>query len=262
MNTTADPVILDLEPIERRPEPEANSPAVTDNSPAGMMLAAMRQGASLETVEKMMALQERWEANEARKAYNEAMACFKAEAIEIIKRKEVDFTNRTGNRTHYKHAELSDVVTAVGPALSRHGFSWSWSLKQDKAWIEVTCTLKHRLGHSESVSLGAPPDDSGGKNTIQSIVSAKTYLERHTLKAICGVAEKGADNDGGGDPKAKKTEIPPELLQAARDAAMGGWKALAKWIQSRSEAERKLLDPESDNLKAAAKEADAKGVAK
>jgi hypothetical protein len=94
----------------------------------------------------------------------------------------------------------------VAPALSKHGFSYSWATRQERdgrsiVWIEVTCTLKHRLGHSESVTLGGPPDISGNKNPIQQVVSTVTYLERHTLKAITGVSEKGEDDDGQGGPE-------------------------------------------------------------
>lgn len=167
------------------------------NSPMGMMLAAMQQGATLEQVEKMMDLQQRWEEREAEKAFNDALAAFKAEAVEVIKRREVDFSSQKG-RTHYKHAELSDVVEAVGPALSKHGFSWSWKTSQEGASIRVTCILKHRQGHSDSVSLEAGADQSGNKNSIQAIASTVTYLQRHTLKAITGVSEKGDDDDGRG----------------------------------------------------------------
>lgn len=188
--------IIEMEKSQTAIAPkQQNTTALSENSPAGMMMAALDRGATLEQVEKMMDLQERWEANEARKAYNDALASFKAEAVEIIKRKEVDFKTSSG-RTTYKHAELADVVEAVGPALSKHGFSWSWTPSQSSGTIKITCTLRHRLGHAESVSLEAPPDQSGGKNTIQAIISTKTYLERQTLKSICGVAEKGEDTDG------------------------------------------------------------------
>lgn len=252
--------ILDLTPVEER-QPTTNLPAVVaDNSPASMMLRALGQGATLEQVEKMMDLQERWEKREAEKAYNDAMAAFGAEAIEIIKRKQVDFANSKGGRTQYKHAELSDVVDAVKPALARHGFSYRWNTEQTPDWLSVTCILKHRLGHSESCTLGGAPDDSGGKNRIQAVKSTKSYLERQTLEAICGVAEKGEDNDGAGVPVTPP--IPPELLAEARAEAMKGWKPFSAWIKARTEQERNLLVPESDNLKAAAKAADAKGVAK
>jgi hypothetical protein len=44
--------------------------------------------------------------------------------------------------------------------------------------------------------LESAPDESGGKNSIQAIASAVSYLERYTLLAATGLAVKGMDNDG------------------------------------------------------------------
>ncbi len=201
------------------PQRELAAPAdqVPANSPMGMMMAAMKQGATLDQVEQMMNLQQRWEEREAEKAFNDALAAFKSEAVEIIKRKTVDFTGQKG-RTHYKHAELSDVVEAVGPALSKHGFAWSWKTHQEKDLIRVTCILKHRQGHTDSVSLEANADQSGSKNNIQAIASTVTYLQRHTLKAITGVSEKGDDTDGRGLSDEDQA-IVDEWVQAVESAA-------------------------------------------
>ena len=226
---------------------------IAPNSPAAMMMSAMSQGASLEQIEKMMDLQDRWERKEAEKAYNAAFAAFKSEAVRIIKGREVTDGPLRGRA----YAELHDVVDAVTPALSRHGLSASWKLTRDeKDWIEVTCTLKHTSGHSESVSMGGPPDSGGAKNALQARASTKSYLERYTLKAICGVAEGGDDTDGNPPPAA----VPLELLAAAREAAMGGWKSLSDWIKTRTPDERAALEPESYALKKAAKDADSKGA--
>ena len=200
--------VLELTPVAgqapRPTELQTSAPA----SPAVLLQMAIAQGADLDRLERLMALQERWEAGNAKKAYDDAHAAFKGEAVEIIKRKLVDFPNSKGGRTTYKHAELSDVVDALAPALSKHGFSWKWTPIQTKDWIDVTCTLTHKAGHSESVTLGAAPDQSGGKNSIQAIISTKTYLERHTLKAITGVAEKGEDDDGkGAEPLPDPLEV-------------------------------------------------------
>ena len=203
--------------VEQTPSgPSTRIDGPAPNSPMGMMLAAMQQGATLEQVEKMMDLQERWEHREAEKAFNDALAAFKAEAVEVIKRREVDFTSAKG-RTSYKHAELSDVVEAVGPALSKHGFSWSWKTHQEGGIIRVTCILKHRQGHSDSVYLEAGADQSGNKNSIQAIASTVTYLQRHTLKAITGVSEKGEDTDGAQADSAQ--EIIADWIAAAEAAA-------------------------------------------
>lgn len=180
-------------------------------TPMSMLAVAVQRGMDVATIKDLMDLQQRWEKGEAERAYNEALAAFKAEAVEIIKRKRVNFTNNAGKITDYKHAELADVIEAVGPALSRHGFAWGWKTKQENGGIEVTCELRHKLGHMETVTLSAPPDDTGGKNKVQQIVSTVTYLERHTLKAACGVSEKGDDGDGAG------------AIGAMSEAEIGAW---------------------------------------
>lgn len=190
--------ILELEEVPSKP---ANtSLSVPDSSPAGMMLSALQQGANPDQIERMMALQERWDATEARKAYNVAFAAFKAEAVHIVKNRRVE----NGPLAGKSYAELHAVVDALTPALSQHGLSASWKLtKDEKDWMEVTCYLRHSAGHEESASMGGPPDAGGAKNAIQARASTKSYLERYTLKAICGVAEGGDDNDGaGGAPDA------------------------------------------------------------
>lgn len=238
--------------VQQEAHAVAAQAAPIDSSPFGRMLAAQQAGVSLEQVERMMAMQVEWERREAEKAYNGAFAAFKAEAVRVIKGRKVTDGPLRGKA----YAELHDVVDAVTPALSKHGISASWKLTKDQPdWMEVTCTLKHVSGHCESVSMGGPPDTGGAKNVLQARGSTKSYLERYTLKAICGVAEVDDDTDGN-QPQA----IPLDLLAEARNAAMGGWKSLATWIKARTDAERLLLEPESHNLKKAAKAADQGGT--
>lgn len=173
--------------------------SMPESSPFGMMLTALGRGASLELVESAMKLQERWEANEARKAYVKAMADFKAEPLEIFKRKKVGYETSQGGFVGYKHAELSHITDVVVPAMARHGLSHRWDLQQSNNRIVVICTITHRLGHSESVSLDGAPDNSGKKNGIQQVASTITYLQRYTLLAATGLATKDdADDDGKG----------------------------------------------------------------
>lgn len=184
------------------------------DSPMGMMLSAMQHGASLEQVEKMMDLQERWSKAEAKKAYDAAFAAFKAEAVSIVKGRKVTDGPLKGK----SYAELHDVVNAATPALSAHGLSSFWRLtKDEKDWMEVTCYLRHVGGHEESVSMGGQPDGGGAKNAIQARASTKTYLERYTLKSITGLAEEGDDTDGNA-PKGKDLSLTPEQAKNLRAA--------------------------------------------
>lgn len=169
-------------------------------TPAQLLAMAVQQGADLDRLEKLMDLQERWEANEARKAFTAAMTGFKAEPIQIIKAKHVEFRARDGDVTSYNHAELSDITDAVGPALAKHELSYRWDIRQEGPAITVECILTHVRGHSERVTMTAPPDASGKKNAIQQVASTTTYLQRYTLLAITGMSTKGMDDDArGGD---------------------------------------------------------------
>jgi hypothetical protein len=219
-------------------------------TPALLLQMAVQQGADLEKLEKLMALQERWEKNEARKAFDTAFAAFKAEAVRIVKNRAVTAGPLSGK----KYAELFSVVNAVTPALSLHGLSSSWAITRDEPdWLEVTCTIKHSAGHSESVSMGGPPDVGGAKNPIQARASTVSYLQRYTLKAITGLSEQDDDDDGGQGQQ--EGEEHPKL-QAGRDAAMSGMKSLTDWWGKLSAQDRKALNAEFPRLRAAAQNAD------
>lgn len=183
-----------LELIEQAPREVAPAQVSTVATPAMLLQIAVQQGADLDKLERLMALQERYEASEARKAYNEAFSRFKAAAVRLVKNKQVTAGPLSGKT----YAELHAVVNAVTPELSANGLSASWRItKDEKDWIEVTCSLSHVLGHCESVSMGGPPDAGGAKNGIQARASTVSYLERYTLKAILGLSEQDDDNDAG-----------------------------------------------------------------
>lgn len=192
--------------IEARPEPQTT--AVT---PMQMLAHAMERGADLDQLQKLMDLQERYEATQARRQFNEAFAAFKAEAIVIVK----STTIKDGPLAGKKHANLFDVVAAATPKLSAHGLAISWRLTKDEpGWMEVTCTLRHIGGHSESVSMGGAPDTGPGRNAIQARGSTKNYLERYTATAILGLAAKEQDDDGMGGAAASITDKQAADLQA------------------------------------------------
>lgn len=207
METRTDTRVADAEsldvasPVDRLPALQLQTPpsvaALTRGpDPVDRVIALVQAGVTMDQIREILVMQREHEAHEAHKAFNRAFASFKAKAQSIVKSKHVEFTTRTG-LTSYDHAELFDVVETLTPTLSEFGLSTSWSIpEQHRDWIVIECRLRHELGYSEAVRMGGPPDESGGKNAIQAISSAKTYLERQTMKAICGVAEKGTDHDG------------------------------------------------------------------
>jgi hypothetical protein len=162
-------------------------------TPMEMLNAAVTRGDSIDKLERLMDLNDRWEKAQAKKAFLEAKAAFKAVAPSILRDKE-----NKQYKSHY--ASIGNLVNTTNEALSKHGFDASWDYDQTDTTIKCTCTLKHVQGHSESVTLGGPPDVSGAKNPLQQIKSTTTYLRIATFEAVTGIATKdgAADDDGNG----------------------------------------------------------------
>ena len=175
-------------------KPKENQVVKTSVSPNELIKQAISTGADLDELDKLLTLQERWESNEARKAYHQAMADFKANPPKIDKDRKVSYA-AGGGKTTYSHASLANVTQKINSELSKHGLSASWTTKQNGD-IVVTCKITHSKGHSEETTLSAPADTSGSKNNIQAIGSTITYLERYTLLALTGLATFDQDDDG------------------------------------------------------------------
>lgn len=147
-----------------------------------------------EKLEQVMELQERYEANEARKAYNKAMSLFSASAPALSKNAHVNYTGQKGV-TDYKHITLGYALGQIQPVLGQYGLSLTWKTEQGEGGVRVTARVTHEGGHYEETTLFSPPDSSGGKNPIQSLGSAVTYLKRYTAFALLGL-ESIEDDDG------------------------------------------------------------------
>jgi hypothetical protein len=217
-------------------------PGVPDTplaTPMQMLSIAVQRGVDTAQLEKLMDLHQRWEANEARKAFVTAMTAFKSEPSRIVKTKEVNIPGGA----KFKHATLADVVDGVVSNLSKHGLSHRWVTEQVDRLVKVTCVITHESGHSESAEMSAPPDDSGKKNGIQQIGSTITYLQRYTLMAACGLAASDMqDDDGRGHGAPKKPQEPAGYENWAADmealADEGSARLQEAWKGSKDEFRR------------------------
>jgi len=162
-------------------------------TPMEMLSRALERGADLSVLEKLMDLQERHERNQAKKAFDAAIAAAKAEIKPIIR-------NRTGNNSK-KYADFAAYAEGVDAILAKNGLNYRHRSQQPEKEIAVTCILSHRDGYAEDTTLKSPPDTTGNKNAIQAIGSTITYLQRYTLALALGLAS-AEDDDGqaaGGD---------------------------------------------------------------
>lgn len=237
MNT--DPIDVEVTDVATghpdAPGPQtAGAALVTTNSPyMAMATRAMEMGA-VDQLDKLLDLQLKWDAARAARAFTAAMAAFKADPIVIEKKKLVEFTTGNGDTTSYRHATLAAVVDAVVAGMGKHGLSHRWDVKQEGGQVAVTCTVTHRDGHSEAVTMQAAPDASGKKNAIQQVASAVTYLQRYTLMAATGVAAADMQEDDGRSYGAAEVELITDeqlvTLTDLVDAYVSNHEAFMAWI--------------------------------
>ena len=161
-------------------------------SPSDVVRYALKQeGVTVDQLEKLLIIEERYKAGLAKQAFHKAVAEFKKNPPRITKDKK---------NSQYKsmYTTLGNLVNTVNPELSKQGLSASWEIKQNGT-IEVTCVLTHSMGHSERTSASAPADTSGSKNAIQQIKSTITYLKAVTFESITGLASTDANYDDDGN---------------------------------------------------------------
>lgn len=210
-------------------------------TPADLVRYAMDTNADLDRLEKLMAMQIQWEEREARKEFVADMARFKMNPPQILKDNHVQYKTDKGV-TSYWHASIGNVVEKIVAGLAEHGFSHRWIPERcDGGMVKITCVITHRLGHSESTTLEAGLDQSGGKNNIQAMISTKTYLERHTLLAATGLATKDQGDDYD-ERAAREAEI--AALLAAQASKEKEKSDPAPWPQDKFEAMLKKLSPQ------------------
>jgi len=184
---------------------------------------AMSADMDVEKLEKLIALQERADAQAAKRAYAAAMVRLKRDLPSSIEHDAtVDFRSSKG-RTHYTHATSAKIFDEVTDALTQHGFFLSSGSgdSADGKRVVVFTTLTHEDGHSETRTKTVDVDNSGGKNAIQGVASTGTYLKRYQTLDILGIATRRISEEPvQSDPA---TDINPDLNRraAAKLATMG-----------------------------------------
>lgn len=165
--------------------------------------------ASVEKLERLLAMQERIMAIQAKSAFDAAFAQMAPELPEIDEKGKIIVKERL--RSTY--AKLEDIHKAIKPILARHGFA----IRHRTEWpegksnlIRIVGILSHKSGHSEESSFEAPADKSEYRTDIQSMGSTVSYGRRYTTLDLLNLTTRGQDDDGrsAGRPQ------PPEGYEA------------------------------------------------
>jgi hypothetical protein len=132
----------------------------------------------------------------------------------------------TAGSAKFGYSDFPAMVAAITPWLEQCGLSFSHSQEPPVMgeagvlWVNVTCTVKHRDGHSESNSFPAMPDErlKGKVSPSQLLQMAITYAKRQTLAMALGLATaEDVDDDDSAPPVERITEAQVADLNAILD---------------------------------------------
>ena len=120
-----------------------NELQTVSSNPAMLLQMAVENGADLDKLEKLMDLQERWEASESRKAYSDAMAGFQSKLEPIVKKRDAH---------NSKYADIDDIAQSSRPILAEFGLASRLPQEQQDNTIRIICGVTHKRGHQDQTS--------------------------------------------------------------------------------------------------------------
>ncbi len=200
--------------INRPSEPQAL--ASVELSPLGIISQAVKSGMSPEALGQLVALSERMDATNARKAFADAMARFGAICPPVQRRTEnrqFPAVTRDGRKTFRTYASLEDIAATIRKPLAECGLSYRWSdatVEGNK--LTIACVVSHELGHSESSSMTLPLESSAPISAAQKVGAVTTYGQRYTLINALGLTSCDEDTDGNDDAATGETISEADLL--------------------------------------------------
>lgn len=165
-------------------------------NPSHLLEMAVKQNASIETIEKLLAMRRELKAEWAKEQYDLAMAKFQSECPIIKKTKSGAKTK--GGTVAYKYAPLDSIIAQVKDLLDKHGFSYTFKTETQKDGVKVMCIGKHKDGHQETSEIEIPL----GKRTdimsdSQVVASALTFAKRYAFCNVFGIMTADEDDDAG-----------------------------------------------------------------
>ena len=142
----------------------------------------------------MLALQERFEANEARKIFAKDFAVAQANILPVVKKK-------YNQQTKSKYSDLSDVIETTQPIYTKEGFSVTFD-EGDSPLPEharILADVIHHAGHTRSYHYDVPFDGKGiqgnaNMTKIHGKASSTSYGRRYLMCMIWNIPT--SDNDG------------------------------------------------------------------
>ena len=154
---------------------------------------ATNPNTSIDTLERLLAMQERVETKRAETAFNAALADMQPVLPIIAERGAI---KNSAGKAQSTYAKWEDINEAIKPVLAQYGFALTFRVDRPEGLVCITGVLSHRDGHSTQTTISLPVDSSGSKNGVQAIGSSTSYGQRYTAKLLLNLTSRGEDDDG------------------------------------------------------------------
>lgn len=166
------------------------------SNPMEMVARALEKGVDPQMLQQFMDLQERYESNEARKAYA-------ADMVKCQKQMPTVMAQVEGEKTGSLYAKMGHINQLITPIYTKAGFSISFGhgVAATEGEIRTTARVLHKLGHYEDFFIDLPPDMAGAQGTVNKTAiharaSSNTYGQRYIVKGIFNLSILSEDDDG------------------------------------------------------------------
>lgn len=181
-----------------------------------LMEKALMQNASIETVERLVALSERMQAQWAKQQFIRALAKFQSECGAIVKSKPVFKKGATPQERkafyergdlsgiQYLYAPFEDVLAQATKPMANNGFSFTIKAEVDakEMILKAICLLHHSDGHTEPTDFSVPIG-SDYMSKQQQFGAAMQFAKRYAFLNATGLQPTGEDTDAQ-DPERKE----------------------------------------------------------
>lgn len=209
---------------------------VAKMDPQALIAKALEAGATIDVVERLVALAKDVRAEQARAAWHEALTRFKRDCEPIHKDREASIEGRYT----YTYASLPAILAHIEPTLAACGLTVTWrGAEAPVGHVGSRCIVAHVMGHSEDSGVVIVPVEQGarGASPAQKVGIAKTYARRYALLDALGMAPD--DDDDASDHAEPATKATPGIDLgeiAARDKL---------WIQIQDISDAAGLSPDA-----------------
>lgn len=228
--------IVEVDPVDN----VETSMQISPEAPPMVQIAQMMQAGLDIDVDKMAKLQdisERYEANEAKKAFFASLSSVQSEIEGVLKDKD---NKQTGS----KYASLDGVIEEAKPIYTKYGFSviFSEGKADTDGDIRICAYVLHKDGHERAYHHDLALDNVGikgsvNKTKIHGKASSVSYGRRYLMCMIWNIPTQDDDGNAAGK-KAVVIAFPTELEWECIDAIIAKLPAepaidrerLAKWF--------------------------------